>query len=73
MAIRCRALRVAARDEASAKNRCNCGHPVSFHRELPPTREIVDGAIVERPNPDHRPLHFHCTGDDCACVRISEW
>lgn len=48
---------------------CSCGHVVGQHRELRPAEiALVDGEIVETPNPDYRPLHFHCTADGCDCV-----
>lgn len=47
-----------------------CGHPDGDHRGLP--REsiaLVGGEIVRTPNPDYRPLAFHCDVEGCSCVR----
>lgn len=50
---------------------CSCGHTMREHRELRATfiNVLVNGEIVETPNPDYEPLAFHCHRDGCDCVR----
>lgn len=69
MATRCMLPQQIRRDAARAAVLCECGHPLGDHRELPrESYAIENGAMVVTPNPDYRPLHFHCEHDDCACV-----
>lgn len=47
---------------------CECGHPLYLHHERPAVAySIVEGAIVETPNPEHQVGAFHC--DSCSCER----
>jgi hypothetical protein len=64
-------LQLAARQEAAGAVPCECGHPQGEHHELPAVLySLDDDVIVETPNPDYKPGHFHCDYDDCACVRV---
>lgn len=63
-----RALRMAWALEREGDKLCECGHQMRGHRELPPTWSIEDGALVETPNPNYKPLHFHCA--ECDCVHV---
>lgn len=65
-----RAIVQARAQEARAAVACDgCGHALGDHRELPAeTYDIAGGRIVSRPNPDYRPLHFHCEIEGCGCV-----
>lgn len=58
--------------EHAGNKLCDCGHTVREHRELQATLSIEDGAIIETPHPDYKPLHFHCTADGCECVVVVE-
>jgi len=63
----------AIRDEAALRNAYNtpcpnCGHPSGGHRELTPTWQLVEGALVEVAHPDYKPLHFHCEAEGCDCM-----
>jgi hypothetical protein len=60
-----RAVREAQR--LARERPCPCGHGLPDHRELQPTRAIVDGELVETPHPDYLPGRFHCV--HCACIR----
>lgn len=55
-----RAVAAAQQDAANARKICDCGHPLYEHHEL------------DRTDPEYAPLHFHCTVDKCACVRVVE-
>lgn len=59
--------------DARATTPCDgCGHELGEHRELPPTRAVIDdGALVEVPTPGYQPWHFHCGIDGCVCVRVA--
>jgi hypothetical protein len=63
--------------EARSAALCECGHANAQHHELP--RELIDvagslatGHLLSEPNPEHRPLHFHCDVDGCSCVLAPE-
>lgn len=65
------AFRQAAALDAAAARPCpnGCGHTSGEHRELiAATWEIRDGEIVEIPNPEYKPFHFHCSHEGCSCV-----
>lgn len=64
-----RFIRLGAALDAADRVPCECGHAMSLHRELQPTLYRLDGdAVHTEPNPDYRPLHFHCQADGCTCI-----
>lgn len=65
-----RAIVQAQRQDALAAAPCDaCGHRADAHHLLArETLAVVEGALVATPNPDYRPLDFHCDADGCACV-----